>query len=359
MELRYHTPEELVEALQTRGPGARAQLRQVLHEPVERLMAELIHRHKLDEDLAVITLHALHSVETALRLRPAASFRGMGWKSFRAAVLLQLAKIVYQPHGGSGPGAAQGGLPHSPAYHSDAFSRPYTRLGNHFFGGDWYAGQTHEGTGTLWVIVADVTGHGYFAYLLASGLPGIWQRCWNAHPDQPPQPADLLAAMHEILSDCLPEGIFLECTLVRLDDAGRATISPAGGSRLLIHREHRPPSLVKLRGAWLGLRAPTVEEQYTLELDLHDELILATDGVFDQLDEHDVCELTSAPLAAQATLFEVLRDRLEACLRVAPQKDDITLVLLRRRETIDGLPCVVLPLSGGAHGRSGGEDVPV
>src|SRR5947208_232850 len=121
MELRYATPQDLVEALQTRGPGARAQLWQVLHEPVDRLMDELV-------------LHALHSAETSLRTQDAGSFAGMGWNGFRAAVLLRLAKIVHQPHGGHGPATGRGGgaLPESPGYHSDAFFRPCTQLGNHF-----------------------------------------------------------------------------------------------------------------------------------------------------------------------------------------------------------------------------------
>jgi sigma-B regulation protein RsbU (phosphoserine phosphatase) len=279
----------------------------------------------------------------------------MGWNAFRAAVLLKLAKIVHQPHGG-GPAAVPGGtLPDAPGYHSDAFSRPYTRVGNHFFGGDWYAGHTPD-DGSLWVIVADVTGHGYFAYLVASVLPGVWQRCWSEQPEHACEPAELLAAMHDLLSDCLPEGIFLECTLVRLDEAGRATVSPAGGSRLLLGRQRRAVDLVKLRGAWLGLRAPTAAEQHTLELGHGDELILATDGVFDQLDDDGGIPAVLDELpGVSRTLFEALRDRLQRCLECAPQKDDITLVLLRRREPAD-VGRAVLPLPGA---RLGVDDVPV
>ena len=79
----------------------------------------------------------------------------------------------------------------------------------HRFGGDWYAGRLVD-DGTLWVFLADVTGHGYYAYLLATSLPVVWQRCWNAHPNREPEPAELLGAMHEMLADCMPDGIFLE-----------------------------------------------------------------------------------------------------------------------------------------------------
>ena len=102
--------------------------------------------------------------------------------------------------------------------------------------------------------VADVTGHGYFAYLLASGLPALWQRCWNAQSRRPPEPVALLACMHDLLCESMPEGIFLECTLVRLTSDGLATVVPAGGTRVVLRRGSRRPDLLKLRGAWLGLQ---------------------------------------------------------------------------------------------------------
>jgi sulfur transfer complex TusBCD TusB component (DsrH family) len=329
MEPRYRTPEELVEGLHARGPGARAQTWQLLRAPLDRLIGELIARHGLDEDRDLLTTHALHSAETALRTRSASTFAGLSWGAFRSAVLVQMARLILQPHGAARADPFPSlGLPESPAYHSQTFFRPYARLGNSFFGGDWYVGRCLD-DGSLWVLLADVTGHGYYAYLLASGLPSVWQRCWNAQGDQPPEPADLLACMHELLRDCLPEGIYLECTLVRLEPDGKTTVVPAGGTRLFLAAVSQHPVLVKLRGAWLGLRAPSSEEQHTLSLNHGDELLLATDGVFDQLDPNAIDALVRRH--PRGTLFEVLRDMLERSLASEPQKDDITLVLLRRR----------------------------
>jgi hypothetical protein len=172
--------------------------------------------------------------------------------------------------------------------------------------------------------------------------------------------------MHELLTDCMPEGIFLECTLVRLDDEGRATVSPAGGSRLLVGKKRRPPDLVKLRGAWLGVRAPTADEQHRLELGHGDELILATDGVFDQLDDHGGTAFLANGAPEDRGLFETLRESLERCLQCSPQKDDITLVLLRRREPADHERDARRPRGGPASGccgvlrrDTGVDDVPV
>src|SRR4051812_30320921 len=284
MDDHLGTPRQLVEGLQSRQPAARARLWHLLREPVARLLGELVRRHGLDEDHDLLTAHALHAAETGLRARAGASYDGMSWNVFRATTLLNVAKTVAVPHGANADApAGPPPLPEAPDYHSDTYFRPYTRLGDHYFGGDWYAGRSHDGS--LWVFIADVTGHGYFAYLLASALPAVWQSCWNRHPGRCPQPAELLAAMHDQLADSLPEGIFLECTLVRLDSAGEVVVSAAGGTRLLLRRGRRTPELVKLRGAWIGVAAPALEDQHVFSLGEGDELILATDGAFEQLED--------------------------------------------------------------------------
>src|SRR5262249_25399784 len=188
--------------------------------------------------------------------------------------------------------------------------------------GDWYAGRRGP-DGTLWVIVADITGHGYYAYLLACGLPGVWQRCWASLPARA-EPADVLGAMHEFLAGCLPEGFFVECTLVRLGPDGRVTVAPAGGSRLLLRRAASRPGLVKLRGTWLGLSPPCCDDQQRWELGHGDELLLGTDGVFDHLadpsDPEDLA-LAAAALEGEGALFDAIRARLDQALARGPQKD--------------------------------------
>jgi serine phosphatase RsbU (regulator of sigma subunit) len=368
MEPRYRTPQELVEGLQGRGAGARAQMWQLLREPLERLMGELIARHELEEDRDLLTRHALHSAETTLRSRPASAFAGLSWRAFRSGVLLEMARLALHPHGGGSSAAPLGvpPLPESPAYQHRTFFRPYARLGNNLFGGDWVMGR-HLEDGSLWVLLADVTGHGYYAYLLACGLPALWQRCWSSHPQPPSEPADLLATMHEVLADCMPEGIYLECTLVRLLHDGAATVVPAGGIRLYVRSGTGRPNLVKLRGAWLGLRAPTLDEQCTLALSQGDELLLATDGVFDQLEDEGGSDVVPEP-TPEESLFDTVRELLERSLERGPQRDDITMVLVRRRAATEDVPAPV-PFHGTAPGRladvpsaskeNGAGDVPV
>jgi hypothetical protein len=362
MASRYTNPRELVEALHRHDEGARPALHAWVGAPIARLMDEILARQRLPHGRERLINHALHSAETFLRTRPARDFAAMNWAAFRAAVLLHVAKQAAQPFGGRAggpPGPAP--LPQSTEYDSATLSLPSERIGNYWYGGDWFAGR-QAADGSLWVIVADITGHGYYAYLLASALPGVWQACWARCEHEDLQPAELLAAMHELLGECLPDGVFAECTLVRLAADGEATIAPAGSSRVLLRREGAAqPALLKLRGTWLGLKAPSAGDQRTWRLDAGDELLLGTDGVYDQLEAQgaEVTDLLSDMTPTQSLLDEVQR-HLRDTLRRVPQKDDITMVLLRRR---------LLPLSGAAGGGErealgsaaggGADDVPV
>jgi hypothetical protein len=335
MESRYATPRELIEALHQRGRGARAQLGQFLRAPLGQLLGQFITRHGLDEDRDVLLLHALHAAETYARTLPLSTFERLSWPGLRAALLLHVAKVAFQPHGGAVNGSRPGlpgpqSLPECPVYYSQTFSRPYERLGDHWFGGDWLTGRL-AADGALWVLIADVTGHGYYAYLLASGLPAVWRRCWESLPDST-APAEVLAAMHHFLGDCLPDGVFVECTLARLGPDGSVTVAPAGGTRLLLRQAGEArPRLLKLRGMWLGLHPPSLEDQRRWSLAHHDELLLASDGVFDQLADHGGAESVRLLEGASATLFDAVQELLNRSLAQGPQHDDLTMVLVRRR----------------------------
>jgi serine phosphatase RsbU (regulator of sigma subunit) len=161
--------------------------------------------------------------------------------------------------------------------------------------------------------------------------------------------------MHELLQDCLPDSVYVECTLVRLTPYGEATIAPAGGTRVLLRRGRAArPDLLKLRGTWLGLKAPTTRDQQTWRLEAGDELLLGTDGMFDQFAGHDGTEVTEilSDVPETRTLLDELQLHLRERLRRVPQKDDITMVLLRRRE-----PAEQAALTAAAG--DGADDVPV
>jgi hypothetical protein len=332
MALRYVTPRELILALQERSEGARAQLHNLLHDSLARLLEDLRSRYRLKHSSATLTRNALHVAETYLRTHPVESFTGMSWSAFRAALLVHVAKLASQPYGQPSPTKrAPSQLPRSRRYHSEVLFLPFERVGDAWFSGDWYGG-LEAADGSLWVLVADITGHGYQAYLLASTLAGVWQRSWEAAPTSP---AELLASMHDLLTDCLPEGVYVECTLVRLHPEGEVVAAPAGGTRLMLRRgRQKQPILVQMRGAWLGLFRPSTHEQQTWTLEEGDELLLATDGLYDQLHEHGSPNVVEClgQLGEDTGLFECVRQLLHQTLERTPQRDDITLVFLRRHE---------------------------
>jgi hypothetical protein len=348
MSFTFATPQALVDALQMRDPAARTQLWLLLRDSTERLIDRVIERYQLRDNRKYLTLNALHAAETALRSRPSGEFALQSWETFRATLLVQLARVVSIPHGvpeREGTARVGSDLPGNEQYRCDTFSRPYSQIGSRFFGGDWYAGH-HAADGSLWVFLADVTGHGYFAYLLATALPAVWQRCWAGYPDTLPQPSQLLCGMHELLSDSLPEGIFLEATLVRLAPDGETVVVPAGGTRFVVRSNGRSPDVVKLRGSWLGLFPPSPEQEHRLHLAEGDELLLVTDGAFDQLDEQGGLDALAREWRGGST-FETLRRLLEQALSRGPQKDDITVVWLER--TDPGVKGNLLRFPGAAH----------
>jgi hypothetical protein len=337
MPSRYADPEALVEALHNRDNGARAQLWEWLGDPVRRLMQELKQRHQLPHRLDRLTQHALHAAETLLRTRPPIDFRGLSVQAFRGTLLMQLARQVVRPFGGSGDRItmAPDPLPSTDSYLCEAVFMPSEKMGSFWFGGDWYGGRVGD-DGTLWLMLADITGHGYAAYLLANALPAVWVKLWTDYALANPEPSDVLGMMHDLLHDCLPEDVYAECTLLRLDLDGRATVSPAGGSRLLLREANGAPlALLKLRGTWLGLDRPLMTDQHSCVLAPGDELLMGTDGIFDQLLEHagqggDVAELVQGSLD-HGSLLEAVQKVLRRALSAGPQKDDITVVAIQRR----------------------------
>jgi phosphoserine phosphatase RsbU/P len=337
MASRFATPEALVEALHNRDDRARAVLWDWVGEPIRRLMQELQIRHQWPDRIERLTRHALHAVETSLRTRSAGDFRSMGITAFRGTILFQVARQVVQPLGAQGKVGVitPDPIPDTDVYSFQTVFLPSEKIGAFWFGGDWYGGR-REDDGTLWLIVADITGHGYAAYLLANALPAVWRRYWTERRFIAREPADVLAAMHDLLLDCLPEDVYVECTLLRLDPDGRVTVGPAGGSRLLLHQGGRGRvELLKLRGLWLGYERPSTQDQHTCVLEVGDELLLGTDGVFDQLIDYngpggDLGRLIAESLD-RGSLLDAVQNVLRRALREQPQKDDITFVTVRRR----------------------------
>jgi hypothetical protein len=331
---RYGTPYDLVHGLHAGEAAARARFGELLREPLLKLLEQLARERNLPLRPADLVGRVLRLAEVHARALPEVEARGISWRAFVGGILLQVGRVLGQP-GSPGTATASGtgpsAVPDCPVYACQAYSRPSDRIGETFFGGDWFVGQ-HDAEGALWVLLADVTGHGYHAYLLASALPHIWRMAWERSGSQG-QPADVLTAFHQLLASILPDGVYVEGTLLKLQPGGDVLVQPAGGTRLLLRRQGvTVPELLKYRGFWLGLMPPTADDQQRLRLGPGDELIAGTDGLFDQIDGHEGRDLDAhLRSASTAELFDWITGLVRDSLEAGPQKDDITLLLLCRR----------------------------
>ena len=135
---------------------------------------------------------------------------------------------------------------------------------------------------------------------------------------------------------CL-DGVFVECSLARFLPDGQAVVGSAGGARLLLRKGGAAGTVTchTLTGMWLGLSAPDPENQGLWDLDEGDELVLATDGLYEQLCGHagtmDGCLGRLAGHGRSLPIFESVRAALYEALEAGPQHDDITVVVVRRQ----------------------------
>ncbi len=331
--MQYATPKLLVQALHEHQPAARAQLGDWLREPASRLVDNLLARRRLATDRERLTLHALHLAETWLRTRDPAEFERASPRAFQAAVLLHLARLAVGPAADrAGQPATSQPLPETPGYQCRTLFLPSEQVGANWFGGDWLGGAA-DGDGSAWLLIADVTGHGAYAHLLARSLPLLWRACWDAPAANGRSPAGVLIAMHRAVERCLPEGVYVEASLTRLGPDGGVTVAPAGGVRALLRRAGGRAECHSLRGTWLGLHPPNFADQHSWALHDGDELVLATDGLFDQLASArgEMPDWNAILAAAPGEgLFEAVCAEVRRDLGRRPQRDDITVVGVRR-----------------------------
>jgi serine phosphatase RsbU (regulator of sigma subunit) len=224
-----------------------------------------------------------------------------------------------------------------PLFSIQTLSRPCETVG-----GDWF-NLNVEGNGTLWVIVADVTGHGYNAYLLADGLPYLWEfhRIAELRANGC-SPLELLAGLGAELESILPDGVFVEASIGRFDSDGDATIAGAGNCRLLIRTSGQPTfTLHQLGGPPLGFEGLS-RDQRNWRVAEDDEFMIASDGLYEQpVGENEQLESSLAGRAALhlstgLSLHDSIVQCLAEVLSQCCQHDDITVVTMQVCSTPNG-----------------------
>jgi len=327
------TPSELVNALRSPESGARAVLEAWCGDSIARLVAAVADRlgsHSVRHEQ--LTRRALRWLEMYLRTRDASLYQEIGRKTFVMSLMVAAYRLLDPLDRDEHEVLALShGEPDFAAYEVRSHAQPLERVG-----GDWWDHDAEPGR-VLWVIVGDVTGHGYPAYLLAAGLPHLWRTKAIAELRSTiHEPRALLGALGRELEAVLPDDLFVEAVAGRFNASGEAVLAAAGGCRPVLRRSQaNVPQLHSLSGCLLGLELGD-RDQCSWRLDDGDELLLATDGLFDQpcgaqerLGKR-LAELCGVQLASGRDLHAAALEVLAQVLKENAQHDDITVITLRR-----------------------------
>ncbi|MEO8191016.1 MAG: PP2C family protein-serine/threonine phosphatase [Acidobacteriota bacterium] len=206
-------------------------------------------------------------------------------------------------------------------------------------GGDFYDFLV-PGPGQLGVLIADVSGHGVPAALVASMI----KMALAAQSAVAREPAILLRRLNELFCGRLHRQ-FLTAAYVYVDTAaGTARVAGAGHPPSIFYAAGRAAIGVESQGPLIG-RFPRGEYAETLlTFSAGDRLLLYTDGVTESrnptggfLGEDGLLALMAAGrgLPAAEFLDDMIR-RLREWTGGAGFDDDITMVVLDRRETATG-----------------------
>jgi hypothetical protein len=354
------TPNNLVAALQQCCPSALAELERQCRGPIQDVVKEINGRLGLRQNVSQLTEYTLRWVTMHLRVQDPAKFAflaatdDLSWEVFRNYVRWKAGQMLWGPipvgawvrrcprwlrfiSAAVGRrllrkkrlrGEMAAGLSSSDVFGVSAFSRPLDLVG-----GDWYTAACRGDT--LWVLLADVCGKSWPAYILAQGLPFLWDSCLVVQPDDA---IEMLARLDGHLQACLPDGLFLEATVARFaaQPQGQVQVAAAGRS-LVLGREAGQAAMWRedLGGPFLGLGLAGPRDQTAWPLAVGDEVLLASDGLLDQPAGSQrlgaVLKPPALPCHCACTLHEAVLGLLQQTWRDYPQRDDVTVLTVQRR----------------------------
>jgi hypothetical protein len=330
------TPFELVTALQRGDLAARAVLETWCRPLVSQVIAAITKRDALKAaEARMFTDRALRWLEMYLQNRDPAVYREIGRDTFVKSLGVAAVRLL-DPRRPEGVANTQPSRvePSHETYEIRAHVQPLESVG-----GDWWEHDAIPGQ-DFWVIVGDVTGHGYGAYLVACGLPHLWRtRSIASLRAGRIEPGEFLSVLGKTLERVLPEGVFVEAVLGRFTETGEACLAAAGGCRPILKRaKSSEVEFHTLRGTFLGLEIGE-RDQTAWRLEHGDELLMATDGLFDQPYDTEqrlgarLEELVRKPSGVDMSLHEIVLKILQITLRRSAQFDDIMVVTVRHRRT--------------------------
>lgn len=251
-------------------------------------------------------------------------------QDLRQAELIQRALLPRQP-------------PRLEGYAVDAVYRPC-----HIVGGDLYD-VVQEDAGHVSLVVADATGHGIAAAMLAV-LFKHDLHLLDASTGRPKAPSEVLReANRALLDECRAPAFFVTAAYCLLDlQTGEITTASAGHPPLLIGRSDGRVEPVHRTGPALGLFEDASFGEARFRLEDGDRLLLYTDGLSGRANGRRLLSLDELSEAVRdhslpgASLLNRLLELGAQHRGGEPSEDDITLLCLsrdRRVSTLDnGLP---------------------
>ena len=225
--------------------------------------------------------------------------------------------------------------PVAPGYTFDAKYLPAREVS-----GDFYDFLYHAlPEGRLELVIGDVTGKGIPAALMMAHSRAVL-RAEALHAGSP---AELLVQTNRILTEDHLARLFLSALYARLDiPSGRVTYANAGHDHpLLIRGGSGEVHELDAPGVILGAFRRIELENCLVQLAPTDTLVFYTDGVTEARnasgalfgDERLVEAARRGALAGEAaTVSLIILDALTAFTAGAPQADDLTLVVVQRRQ---------------------------
>jgi serine phosphatase RsbU (regulator of sigma subunit) len=348
----YPAPVDLVEALHRGDPEARASLERLLRERVQLLIFNISKKNRVKYDNNLLIERSIRWLEMYLRSFDPSDFAGTSENVLCNQLFVALLKVFNTPSlkGESirervlnffRPLAVNSRTATRPLHSTEQQSGPYkvwtysSPLDQ--VGGDWSDMDARD-EGNVWVFVADITGHGYPAFILANGLPFLWktQRIVERR-SQGCTPCELLDELSHVLEPILPDGVFVEATAARFGPTGQAAFSGAGVCRVVLRRSGDGLfEIHHLGGLYLGFE-PSTRDQLDWVMRTGDEVMLGSDGLFEQQDsnhgqsrlEASLVRRSAGHLIAGRSLHATILSALQEALGECPQCDDITVVTVQ------------------------------
>jgi len=191
---------------------------------------------------------------------------------------------------------------------------------------------------SLTILLADATGHGIGAALSVTQVRSMLRMAARAGVDL----NGLCLHLNNQLAADLPSSKFVTAFIGNLDPRRHVLSYQAMGQAPLLHFHAATQELDILAASTLPMglfEHPSLPEPLTMELDAGDTVLLLSDGVYEyanaaneQFGEDRVAEIvkSSADENVKVTLETLLRD-LDEFADGAPQEDDITAVMIKRR----------------------------